>query len=200
MRNRSSSRKTDASWWRRSNGIARSCCWSKRLTASHVALHERDWFLIGMSDLDIFTSTQFGRCRVWELLKACKSMMMRRISSASRVRKAKSFGASEEWAETQSGGRGIRPHGLVRWIRDAFARRCTPFRSLQERRDWVSDGGVLVVQGAGNDEELRRQYQRQTGRKLRTIRSDNVYITMIMKNFVENEGINHQWSSAHVAQ
>jgi len=47
-----------------------------------------------------------------------------------------------------------------------------------------------------------RQVERQTGRKLRTIRSDNggEYIAKVVKNFVENEGINHQWSSAYVPQ
>jgi len=47
-----------------------------------------------------------------------------------------------------------------------------------------------------------RQVERQTGRKLRTIRSDNggEYIAKAMKNFVENEGINYQWSSAYVPE
>jgi len=47
-----------------------------------------------------------------------------------------------------------------------------------------------------------RQVERQTGRKLRTIRSDNGsdYIAKAVKNFVEDEGINHQWLSAYVPQ
>jgi len=47
-----------------------------------------------------------------------------------------------------------------------------------------------------------RQVEKQTGRKLRTIRSDNgdEYIAKAVKNFVEDEGINHQWSSAYVPE
>jgi len=46
-----------------------------------------------------------------------------------------------------------------------------------------------------------RQVERQTGRKLRTIRSDNggEYIAKAVKNFVENEGIN-QRSSVYVPE
>jgi len=47
-----------------------------------------------------------------------------------------------------------------------------------------------------------RQVERQTGRNLRTIQSDNggEYIAKAVKNFVEDEGINHQWLSAYVPQ
>jgi len=47
-----------------------------------------------------------------------------------------------------------------------------------------------------------KKVERQTGRKLRTIRSDNdgEYIAKVVKNFVKDEGINHQWSSAYVPQ
>jgi len=47
-----------------------------------------------------------------------------------------------------------------------------------------------------------KKVERQTGRKLCTIRSDNSgeYIAKVVKNFVEDEGINYQWSSAYVPQ
>jgi len=57
--------------------------------------------------------------------------------------------AHPKWAEAQLRGRWIRPHGFVRRIRDMFARQCTTFRSLQERRDRVSDSGILIVQVGG---------------------------------------------------
>jgi len=47
-----------------------------------------------------------------------------------------------------------------------------------------------------------KKYVRQTDRKLRTIRSDNdgEYIAKAVKNFIEDEGINNQWSLAYIPQ
>jgi len=108
----------------------------------------------------------------------------------------------EEWAEAQSRGWWIRPHGLVRRIRDAFARRCTLFSS-------ISFSSRTTRPGSGRWSSCRasRKYRRQwritcgalSGKLHGSYARYGVTTAAStsqrrMKNFVENrtESINHQ--------
>jgi len=123
-----------------------------------------------------------------------------------RGRKAELSGVSEEWAEAQPGSRWIRPHGRsygrfeTRSLSSAL--HFVLFKDNATRYCWWSSCRASRRWTQKTVKNYMRQIERQTGRKLRTIRSDNggEYIAKTMKNFVKNEDINHQWLSAHVSQ